>query len=127
MDPHFKQNIILFAEVIVPEIHVNDSLKYAFIKNFKQVFQGLEKESAAKIKLLIKLIENLSYIYNFKSFENLSNIEREKYINKLFQFPVGKIVGGLTGLRSLIFISYYSIADIWPNINYDGPINSSVK
>ena len=127
MEPHFKQNIILIAEVIVPELHDNDALKYTFIKNFKQVYQDLENDSATKIKLLVKLIEYLSFIYNFNSFENLNYIKRKKYINKLFHFPIGKIVAGLTGLRSLIFISYYSIDNIWPTINYDGPINLSIK
>jgi|GEM_PF-2678722 len=127
MEPHFKQNIILIAEVIVPELHDNDALKYTFIKNFKQVYQDLENDSATKIKLLVKLIEYLSFIYNFNSFENLNYIKRKKYINKLFHFPIGKIVAGLTGLRSLIFISYYSIDNIWPTINYNGPINLSIK
>ncbi len=127
MNPHFKQNIILISEIIVPKIHKNDALQYAFLKNFKHIFQGLEKDSSNKIKLLVIVIENLSFIYNFKSFNDLNFNERDKYINNLFEFPIGKIVGGLTGLRSLILISYYGIEDIWPTIQYDGPINNRVK
>ncbi|NOQ91164.1 MAG: hypothetical protein GQ552_00445 [Flavobacteriaceae bacterium] len=127
MDPNFKENIILFSEVIVPELKQNTSLEYAFIKNFKVLFQGLEPDSASKIKLLTKVIENLSFIYNFKSFENLSYEKRVKYIDKLFQFPIGKIVAGLTGLRSLVLISYYGIDQVWPTIHYDGPVNAQLK
>ncbi len=123
MDPHFKHNIILFAEVIVPEIHENDALKYAFIKNFKEVFQGLENDSASKIKLLVNVIEKLCFAYTFQSYKDLSYKKRENYINKLFHFPIGKIVGGLTGLRALVFVSYYGIDEAWSTINYDGPLN----
>ncbi len=127
MDPKFKQNVLLFAEVMVPDLHQNASLEYSFIKNFKQLFQGLEKDSADKIKLLVTLIETMSFIYNFRSFKKLSYEKRKKFIGRLYQFPVGKIVAGLTGLRSLILISYYGIEEVWPNINYDGPIKSKLK
>jgi len=127
MDPKFKQNVLLFAEVMVPDLHQNASLEYSFIKNFKQLFQGLEKDSADKIKLLTTLIETMSFIYNFRSFEKLSYKKRRKFIDRLYQFPIGKIVAGLTGLRSLILISYYGIDEVWPIINYDGPIKSKLK
>lgn len=126
MDPKFKQNIILFAEVIVPSLHKNTSLKYTFIKNFKELFQGLEEDSASKIKLLVQLIGMMSYVYNFKSFDKLSYTKRKEFIDKLYQFPVGKIVAGLTGLRSLVLISYYGIDEVWPTINYDGPIKPTL-
>jgi len=127
MEPNFKENILLFAEIIVPELHKKASLKYAFIKNFKQLFLGLEKDSASKIKLLVNVIAKLSIVYNFKPFKELSFENRKKYIDKLFHFPVGKLVGGLTGLRSLVLISYYGIEDVWPTINYEGPINAQLK
>ena len=126
MDPKFKQNIILFAEVIVPSLHKNTSFEYAFIKNFKELFQGLEEDSASKIKLLVQLIGMMSYVYNFKSFDKLSYTKRKEFIDKLYQFPVGKIVAGLTGLRSLVLISYYGIDEVWPTINYDGPIKPTL-
>ncbi len=122
MDPNLKENILLFAEVIVPDLRHKTSLEYSFIKNFKQLFLGLEPDSASKIKLLVNVIDYLSIAYNFKSFEQLSFENRKKYIDKLFHFPVGKLVGGLTGLRSLVLISYYGIDEVWTTINYDGPI-----
>ncbi|MCK5679081.1 MAG: hypothetical protein KAH72_11485 [Flavobacteriaceae bacterium] len=127
MDPKFKQNIILFAEVIVPDLRQKTSLEYSFIKNFKKLFLGLEKDSASKIKLLVRLVETLSLVYNLKSFEKLSYNKRQKFIDKLYQFPIGKIVAGLTGLRSLVLISYYGIDEVWPTIKYDGPIKSQTS
>lgn len=124
MDSKFKPNIILFAEVIVPYLHQKVSLKDSFIKNFMQLFNGLEEDSASKIKLLVQLISILSFIYNFKSFDKLSYVKRKNFIDKLYQFPVGKIVAGLTGLRSLVLISYYGIDEVWPTINYNGPIKT---
>lgn len=124
MNPIFKQNIILFAEVIIPDLRNNTSVAYAFIKNFKQIIDGLEPESEEKIKLLVKVIAKLSFVYNFQSFEKLSYKQREKYIDRLFNFPIGKIVGGITGLRSIVLISYYGIEDVWSSINYHGPVKA---
>ncbi len=126
MNPIFKQNIIFFAEVIIPDLRNNTSIEYAFIKNFKQLINGLEPESESKIKLLVKVIDKLSLVYNFQSFEKLSYKKRKKYIDRLFNFPMGKIVGGLTGLRSIVLISYYGIEDVWPSINYHGPVNAQI-
>ena len=127
MNPKFKQTIILFAEVIIPDLHNKTSLEYAFIKNFKQVIDGIEPESAGKIKLLVKVIDKLSLVYNFKTFEQLTYKQRTKYIDRLFNFPVGLVVGGLTGLRSIVMISYYGIQEVWSTINYDGPVNAQIK
>ncbi len=118
MDPHFKDNIILMAEVIVPELHRKKSLQYAFIKNFKQIFTGLEEDSSKKIKLLVRVIEKLSYIYHFTGFKHLDYQKRQRFIEQLFNFPFGKITGGMTGIRSLILISYYGIDEIWNDIHY---------
>jgi len=40
---------------------------------------------------------------------------------------VGIVVGGLTGLRSIVMISYYGIEEVWSTINYDGPVNAQIK
>lgn len=127
MNPKFKQTIILFTKVIIPDLRNNTSLEYAFIKNFKQMISGLEPESADKIKLLVKVIDKLSLVYNFKTFEQLTYKQRTRYIDRLFDFPIGKIVGGLTGLRSIVMISYYGIEDVWKSIRYDGPVNAQIQ
>ncbi|MCD6544987.1 MAG: hypothetical protein J7K34_10825 [Flavobacteriaceae bacterium] len=127
MNPKYKQTIVLFAEVIIPDLQNNTSMEYAFIKNFKQIINGLEPESAGKIKLLVKVIDKLSVVYNFKTFEKLTYKQRTRYIDRLFNFPMGIVVGGLTGLRSIVMISYYGIDDVWKSIHYDGPINAHIK
>jgi len=127
MNPVYKQTILHFAEVIIPDLQNNTALQYAFIKNFKQLINGLEPESASKIELLVKVIDKLSLIYNFQPFRKLSYEQRAKYINRLFNFPIGKVVGGLTGLRSIVMVSYYATEDVWLSINYDGPVNAQVQ
>ncbi len=127
MDPHFKENIILLAEVIVPQIYKKESLQYSFIKYFKQIFSGLEENSSKKIGLLVRVINILSYFYYLTSFNRLSYKKRKKFVKALFNFPVGTIVAGITGLRSLILISYYGIDQIWEEIDYEGPLNKKAS
>ena len=127
MNPNIKETLILFAEVIVPELEKKKSLQHAFLKNFKKLYYGIEATSLQKIKLLIKLIDKLGYILAFQKFTHMPLEKRKIFVNRLFKLPFGKISGGLTGLRSLILIAYYGIEDVWEEIGYDGPANAHLK
>lgn len=116
-DSKFKNNVLLFAEVIVPDFKQKPELKEPFFKNFNQLLNQLEYQGGSKIRLLVSVIELLSFVYNFKAFHKLTYQKRKLFIDKLFQFPVGKIVAGLTGLRSLVLISYYGLEDVVSKIN----------
>ena len=119
---NFERNVLLFAGVIVPQLESDSALQKPFIDNFEKLMNGIETDSFDKIKLLVKVIGVLSWAYNRKSFQALNLEQKEQFIEKLFRFPVSKLVAGLTGLRSLVFIAYYGIPVVWEEINYDGPI-----
>jgi hypothetical protein len=119
---NFEQRVFLFAGVIIPELENNGALEQLFLTNFEKLMQGIEPESYDKIKLLIKVIAVLSWTYNLKSFEALSSEQKDQFIDRLFHFPISKVVAGLTGLKSLVFIAYYGIPIVWKEINYNGPI-----
>lgn len=113
----FKNNVILFAEIMVPDLQQKPELREGFYLNFNQLMSRLEFKADAKIKLLVSLIQILSICYHFKAFKNLSSKRRKRFIEKLFRFPIGKIVAGLTGLRSLVLISYYGLEPVYSQIN----------
>lgn len=106
------------ADIIIPDIADNHILRSAFIQNFNIFFGSLDSESASKIKLLIKVLSILAVIYTFKKIEKLSIEQRELFLEKIQHFPIAKIVGGFTGLRSLTFMSFYSMKESWESINY---------
>lgn len=116
-DSKFNNSVLLFAEVIVPDFQHKPKLKELFLKNFNQLINQLEYQGTSKIKLLVSVIEILSFVYNFKAFHKLTYQKRTQFVAKLFLFPVGKIVAGLTGLRSLVLISYYGLEDVVSKIN----------
>lgn len=124
-ETNFGRIVLLFAGVIVPQLESNSALQKPFLDNFEKLMRGLESDSFDKIKLLVKVIGVLSWVYNLKSFQNLNTDQKERFIEKLFRFPVSMFVAGLTGLRSLVFIAYYGIPIVWEEINYDGPIVSN--
>ena len=121
-ETNFERNVLLFAEVIVPQLENNSALQKLFMDNFEKLMSGIEPDSSDKIKLLVKVLGILSWVYNRKSFQALNTDQKQRFIEKLFRFPVSKIVAGLTGLRSLVFIAYYGIPVVWKEINYEGPI-----
>ena len=123
----FKTRVLLFAGVIVPELENNQDLQRAFIQNFSKLIKGIQPESHDKLKLLTRAVHYLSLFYNQRSLSSLSYGHRTILIEKLFRFRSSKIVGGITALRSLVFIAYYGIPEVWKEIDYEGPIVSKLK
>lgn len=121
-DTYFERIVLIFAGVIVPQLENSSALQKPFLDNFEKLMNGIEPDSFDKIKLLVKVIGILSWLYNLKSFEALNRDQKERYVEKLFHFPISMLVAGLTGLRSLVFIAYYGIPTVWREINYEGPI-----
>lgn len=113
----FKNTVLLFAEVIVPDFKQKPELSDALFKNFNETISNLEYHSGSKIKLLVGVITILSFVYYLKAFHKLTYQKRKLFVDKLFQFPIGKIVAGLTGLRSLVLISYYGLEPVYAQIN----------
>lgn len=119
-----RKTVFLFASVIIPDLNQSTSLENDFILHFEKLFFGFDPDTQRKLKLFISIISILSFFYNARSFEKLSFEKRQNYIERLFNFPINKIISALTGLRTLCFISYYSLKEVWTSINYDGPIIS---
>lgn len=116
------KTVFYFATVLLPELEENPELKNSFNKNFNELFSGLEDESRKQLSLLITLISVLSFVYTLKRFEKLNYLSRKKFVKQLFAFPYSKVVGGLNGLKSICFISFYGIEDVWRTIKYEGPL-----
>lgn len=119
-----RKIVFLFASVIIPDLEQNILMERDFIINFEKLFFGFDPDTQKKLKLFISVISILSLFYNARSFDKLSYQKRQNYIERLFNFPITKIISALTGLRTLCFISYYSLKEVWTSINYDGPIIS---
>ncbi len=118
----FKKTTLLVAGVIVPDLVDSEPLSEAFWENFVKLLSGLPPESVNKLQMLLKVIGLLSWVYHLKPLSALNAGVRQAFIDRLFSFPILKIQGGLTGLRSLIFISFYGIPAVWESIQYEGPI-----
>lgn len=103
-----KENTLLFASVILPILEEDESIKDQFWNDFEFFLSGQDIDIQNQLKLLIKLISYLSFLYTFKAFNRLSIKKRQKYIQKLFNFPIPMFVSGLTGLRSLCLFAFYT-------------------
>jgi len=110
------------AGVIVPDLAVESELRLQFWEKYEKLILGLDPGSVQKIAMLTKAIAFLSWVYYFRSVEKLSSGQKDQFIERLLSFPVSKIAGGVTGLRSLVLIAFYSLPEVWEEINYAGPL-----
>lgn len=120
-----REKLLGFAGVIIPDLRQENGLKNDFIIHFEKLFFGFDKDTQKKLLLFISVLSFLSLFYNAKAYSKLTYDEQKAYIDRLYNFPVAKIVSALTGLRTLCFISYYSIKEVWKTIHYDGPVIST--
>lgn len=119
---NFKVNILALAETMIVDLRQNEDLKNQFWTNFSSFFKDLDVDSAKKLNLLVTVVSLLSFLYNRAPLYTLTIQKREHFIERLYQFPITKIIAGFTGLRSLMMVSYYSMEQTWSNINYKGPL-----
>lgn len=117
-----KSTYLAIAEIILPDLYQNNDLEKTFYENFTIFFSSLDKDSKSQIKLLIKVLGVLSLIYTFKKIDKLNPKQRSLFLEKVQNFPIAKIVGGFTGLRSLTLMSFYSMPKSWSTIGYEGSV-----
>jgi hypothetical protein len=114
--------LLPFAEVMIPDLEKHRQERDEFQQNIARFFKTIDKGTQKQLYLLLTLVNLLSYLYNSRGFSKLDYGSRKVFVDKLFHFPVNKVVGGLTGLRALCFFTYYTQESQWKKINYDGPI-----
>ena len=115
-----REKLLGFARVFIPELEN----EIDFIFQFEILFSGFDKDTQKKLLLFISVLSFLSYFYTAKAYRRLSFDQQKSYLARIYNFPVAKIVSAFTGLRTLCFISYYSMQEVWKTIHYDGPLIS---
>ena len=117
-----QKGILAIAKLIIPDLGNNATKEIDFWESFVLFFNELDNESKGKIKLLLIVINLISFFTFLQTLSSLKINQMGKLILRLENFPIKKIIGGFTGIRSLIMISYYSMSQNWSSINYTGPI-----
>ena len=119
-----REKLLGFAEVFIPELKGENDLLNDFVIQFEKLFFSFDRDTQKKLLLFISVLSFLSYFYTAKAYKRLSFDQQKSYLARIYNFPFAKIVSGFTGLRTLCFISYYSIKEVWKTIHYDGPLVS---
>lgn len=117
-----KTDLCMLSTVIVTDAAGNSNLQNQIFENFNLLFQDLDSASQGKILLFFKALVILSYLLKFKDWRNMNSDDQLSFFRKIESFSVGLIRAGFFGLRSLIFLSYYSTEASWQRISYQGPL-----
>jgi len=117
-----KESLLPAAEIIVPSLRGRPDQAQAVYENFMVFFQDLDENSRGKLGLFFKVLNVISFCRYLKPYRSLDYDTRYKFFCLVERFPVGLIMAGFFGLRSLILMSYYSTEDAWKKIGYRGPI-----
>jgi hypothetical protein len=83
--------------------------KERYLENFYHILNGFDKESSTKLLKLIKVLNFFSILRYFKPICSISESGRNHLLNLFYNAPIGKLRGGINGLRSLCLLSFYSM------------------
>lgn len=119
-----KQKIALLslAEVIIPSLQTRPMVKEKLWENFCYFLGDMDTDSQKKIQLLLFALKIWSVLRYGRSYPKMNPSQRKRFFLGLLRFPIALIVAGATGLKSLIYVSYYSLDESWENIDYQGPL-----
>lgn len=105
----------------IAQTFISKAIKYdSFIANFHHLLNGFDDDSHSKLLLLIKVINIYSFFRYFQAFTKLNLTKRNNILTSLHNAPIGKIRGGITGLRSLNLLAFYSLEENWQSVGYKG-------
>src|SRR6266498_2399939 len=111
MDYKKKFDLILaLGTAFIPQLAEEEDLHAELVENFAKFHSDLDMISRKKIELLMSVIDLFALFTHFKHLSSLSQQKRTKVIETLYKLPVAKVIGGITGVRSIFFVSYYSIS-----------------
>jgi len=83
--------------------------KNSYLQNFYNLLHGFDNGSQKKIMLLIKVLNVFSMIRYFKQIHEISSIRRDAFLKFFHNVPINIVRGGITGLRSLCLLAFYSL------------------
>lgn len=93
-----------------------------FYSNFLNFFNDIEAGSKSRILLLNRFLKILSALRYLRPYPSLKPVKSESFLRSLNHNAPGRIRAGISGIRSLVIMSYYSHDNSWGTINYGGPL-----
>ena len=106
----------------------NEIEKQRSIDSVNLLMADQSKSAGRKLLIFIGLIDVVSYIYHFKSFRQLNNLQQNSILNKFFNSPIGIIRKGFWGLNTIARLATYGQKELHDEIGYHlRPLSSSKK
>ncbi|MBX7058750.1 MAG: hypothetical protein K1X75_11850 [Leptospirales bacterium] len=109
------------AKLICPSLEEPGVLGQ-FTEIFDAFFAELDSRSRAQLGLFFRALNFLSLLFCWRPLHRLAPERRQRFLEQVGRRGGSKIQAGLTGVRSLVLLSYYSTPHAWRQINYEGPL-----
>ncbi len=116
-----SKDLIPIAELIIPSLQDRPKHKQKLYENMIFFLNNSGSENVLLLKKFIILLKIASFIMFGRSYTQLGTTKRLNFFSIMDQFPIKVVIAGLTGLRTLICISYYTMEEVWSEIGYEGP------
>jgi hypothetical protein len=118
LEPH-RNTFRAFAETVVPEMAQLDASGWDDVE--RTIEHALTRRPPAlrrQLGVLLRAIELLPRVRYGRGFASLDGVQREKLIDALQRSPVKLLRRGVWGLRTLVFMGYYTRAETMSDVGY---------
>ena len=126
LNQYLQRVLMAFAGRIIPEDREGDKVypgadNLGSIAIIERALSTKPKDMVLLIKVFLLFVEFSGLLFALRPFSWMSAEQKDKHLRRFEFAPLGKIRQGFWGLKTLVFLSYYSRDEIWPDIRYPGP------
>jgi hypothetical protein len=123
---YLRRVLMAFAGRIIPEDREGEKVypgadNPGSIAIIERALSTKPKDMVLLIKVFLLFVEFSGLLFALRPFSWMSAEQQDKHLRRFEFAPLGKIRQGFWGLKTLVFLSYYSRDEIWPDIHYPGP------
>lgn len=116
-------NEYLFLEIqkiVIPRVNsYSIEQQKQSIELVRALIATKDQATQKKFKLFLKLIQIISFVFGFCSFEKLSKEKKIKVLNFFYNSPIALFRKGFWGLNTLCKLGAYGQKSIYKEIHYE--------
>ncbi len=107
------------AERIVPAATTLDAAgRSRFTAIVSRALSGRPRSIRRQFGLFLAILRWVPLLRFGATFDRLTAQRQDAVLRWLMDAPLGKLRGGLWGLRALVFMGYYGQPEVWPGLGY---------
>lgn len=108
-----------FVETFVPATRGMDADRYeALVAHVDERLAAEPPALTRQLRTLVLLLHFLPLLLHLRTFAGLTAVQRQRFLERVQDGPVGLLRVGVWGLRTLVFVGWYADPEVGRNLGW---------